>query len=181
MPDVSLAKSHMMLLAGTANRPLAEEIAAELKQPLCQVTIRRFADGELFVKIDENVRGRDVYIMQPTNPPAENLIELLLLTDAARRASAARISVVIPYYGYSRQDRKDQPRVAISAKLMANLISTAGADRVLAMDFHSHQLQGFFDVPVDHLYASPVLSAHYRMKRLHDPVVVAPAVGSAKN
>lgn len=180
MPDVSLAKSHMMLLAGTANRPLAEEIAVELKQPLCQTTIRRFADGELFVKIDENVRGRDVYIIQPTNPPAENLIELLLLTDAARRASAARISVVIPYYGYSRQDRKDQPRVAISAKLMANLISTAGADRVLAMDFHSHQLQGFFDIPVDHLYAAPVFTAHYRMKRLHDPVVVAPDVGSAK-
>ena len=180
MPDISLSKSQMMLLAGSANRPLAEEIAAELKQPLCQVTIRKFADGELFVKIDENVRGRDVYIIQSTNPPAENLIELLLLTDAAHRASAARISVVIPYFGYSRQDRKDQPRVAISAKLMANLITRAGADRVLAMDFHSHQLQGFFDVPVDHLYASPVLSAHYRMKRLHDPVVVAPDVGSAK-
>jgi ribose-phosphate pyrophosphokinase len=180
MPDVSLSKSQMMLLAGTANRPLAEEIAADLKQPLCQVTIRRFADGELFVKIDENVRGRDVYIIQPTNPPAENLLELLLLMDAARRASAARVTAVIPYYGYARQDRKDQPRVAISAKLMANLISRAGADRVLAMDFHSHQLQGFFDIPVDHLYAAPVLTAHYRMKRLHDPVVVAPDVGSAK-
>ena len=180
MADVSLSKSQMMLLAGTANRPLAEEIAAELKQPLCQVTIRRFADGELFVKIDENVRGRDVYIIQPTNPPAENLVELLLLIDAARRASAARVTAVIPYFGYSRQDRKDQPRVAISAKLMANLISRAGADRVLAMDFHSHQLQGFFDIPVDHLYAAPVLTAHYRMKRLHDPVVVAPDVGSAK-
>ncbi len=180
MADVSLAKSQMMLLAGSANRPLAEEIAAELKQPLCQVTIRRFADGELFVKIDENVRGRDVYIMQPTNPPAENLLEMLLLIDAARRASAARITAVLPYYGYARQDRKDQPRVAISAKLMANIISTAGADRVLAMDFHSHQLQGFFDIPVDHLYAAPVLTAHYRLKRLHDPVVVAPDVGSAK-
>jgi ribose-phosphate pyrophosphokinase len=180
MAEVSLAKSHMMLLAGTSNRPLAEEIAAELKQPLCQVTIRRFADGELFVKIDENVRGRDVYIIQSTNPPAENIVELLLLIDAARRASAARISAVIPYFGYARQDRKDQPRVAISAKLMANLISTSGADRVLAMEFHSHQLQGFFDIPVDHLYASPVLTAHYRMKRLHNPVVVAPDVGSAK-
>ena len=180
MADISLAKSQMMLLAGSANRPLAEEIAAELKQPLCQVTIRRFADGELFVKIDENVRGRDVYIIQPTNPPAENIIELLMLIDAARRASAARVTAVIPYYGYARQDRKDQPRVAISAKLMANLVSTAGADRVLAMDFHSHQLQGFFDIPVDHLYAAPVLTAHYRMKRLHDPVVVAPDVGSAK-
>jgi len=180
MADVSLRRSQLMLLAGTANRPLAEEISAYLKQPLCQVTIRRFADGELFVKIDENVRGRDVYIIQPTNPPAENLVELLLLMDAARRASAARITAVIPYFGYGRQDRKDQPRVAISAKLVANLVSTAGADRVLAMDFHSHQLQGFFDIPVDHLYASPVLTAHYRSKRLYDPVVVAPDVGSAK-
>ncbi len=180
MADVSLAKSQLMLLAGTANRPLAEEIAAELKQPLCQVTTRRFADGEMFVKIDENVRGRDVYIIQPTNPPAEHMLELLLLIDAARRASAARITAVIPYYGYARQDRKDQPRVAISAKLMANLVSTAGADRVLAMDFHSHQLQGFFDIPVDHLYAAPVLTAHYRLKRMHEPVVVAPDVGSAK-
>jgi len=180
MADVSLRRSQLMLLAGTANRPLAEEISAFLKQPLCQTTIRRFADGELFVKIDENVRGRDVYIIQPTNPPAENLIELLLLMDAARRASAARITAVIPYFGYARQDRKDQPRVAISAKLVANLVSSAGADRVLAMDFHSHQLQGFFDIPVDHLYASPVLTAHYRQKRLHDPVVVAPDVGSAK-
>jgi ribose-phosphate pyrophosphokinase len=180
MADVSLRRSQLMLLAGTANRPLAEEISAYLKQPLCQVTIRRFADGELFVKIDENVRGRDAYIIQPTNPPAENLVELLLLIDAARRASAARITAVIPYYGYGRQDRKDQPRVAISAKLVANLVSKAGADRVLAMDFHSHQLQGFFDIPVDHLYAAPVLTAHYRQKRLHDPVVVAPDVGSAK-
>lgn len=169
-----------MLLAGTANRPLAEEISAYLKQPLCQVTIRRFADGELFVKVDENVRGRDVYIIQPTNPPAEHLVELLLLMDAARRASAARITAVIPYFGYARQDRKDQPRVAISAKLVANLVSSAGADRVLAMDFHSHQLQGFFDIPVDHLYGAPVLTAHYRLKHLQDLVVVAPDVGSAR-
>jgi ribose-phosphate pyrophosphokinase len=151
-----------------------------LKQPLCELTIRRFSDGELFVKIDENLRGRDVYIIQPTNPPAENLMELLLLMDAARRASAARITAVIPYFGYARQDRKDQPRVAISAKLVANLVSTAGADRVLAMDFHSHQLQGFFDIPVDHLYGAPVLTAHYRQKMLKDLVVVAPDVGSAK-
>src|SRR5258706_16298423 len=123
MAEVSLAKSHMMLLAGTANRPLAEEIAVELKQPLCQVTIRRFADGELFVKIDENVRGRDVYIIQPTNPPGDNLLELLLLMDAARRASAARITAVIPYFGYARQDRKNQPRDAIRPKLMAKIMS----------------------------------------------------------
>jgi ribose-phosphate pyrophosphokinase len=144
------------------------------------VTIRRFADGEIFVKIDENVRGRDVYIVQSTNPPAENMMELLLLMDAARRASAARITAVIPYFGYARQDRKDQPRVAISAKLMANMVSMAGADRVLAMDFHQHQLQGFFDLPVDHLYAAPVLVNHYRQKQLRDLVIVAPDVGSAK-
>jgi ribose-phosphate pyrophosphokinase len=170
----------MLLMCGTANRPLAEEVAAHLGQPLCAVTIRRFADGEIFVKIDENVRGRDVYIIQSTNPPAENMMELLLLMDAARRASAARITAVIPYFGYARQDRKDQPRVAISAKLMANMVSMAGADRVLAMDFHQHQLQGFFDLPVDHLYAAPVLVNHYRQKPLRDLVIVAPDVGSAK-
>jgi len=170
----------MLLLSGTANRPLAEEVAAELNTSLCKATIRRFSDGEIFVKIDENVRGRDVYIVQPTNPPAENLIELLLLMDAARRASAARITPVIPYFGYARQDRKDQPRVAISAKLMANIISQAGADRVLAMDFHQHQLQGFFDLPVDHLYAAPVFTNHYRQKGLTNLTVVASDVGGAK-
>ena len=180
MTDISQAQSKMLLMSGTANRALAEEVAAHLGQPLCQITIRRFADGEIFVKIDENVRGRDVFIIQPTNPPAENMMELLLLMDAARRASAARITAVIPYFGYARQDRKDQPRVAISAKLMANMVSGAGADRVLAMDFHQHQLQGFFDLPVDHLYAAPVFVSHYRQKALKDPVVVAPDVGSAK-
>ena len=180
MADISLSSSKILLIAGTANRPLAEELAQALGQPLCQVTIRRFADGEIFVKIDENVRGQDVFIIQPTNPPAENLLELLILTDAAKRASAARITAVIPYFGYGRQDRKDQPRVAISAKLMANLIATAGADRVLGLDFHQHQLQGFFDIPVDHLYAAPVLVQHYREKRLHEPVIVAPDVGAAK-
>ncbi|MGH7560584.1 MAG: ribose-phosphate diphosphokinase [Gemmatimonadales bacterium] len=170
----------MLLLSGTANRPLAEEVAAALDQPLCKATIRRFADGEIFVKIDENVRGRDVYIIQPTNPPAENLIELMLLMDAAKRASAMRITAVIPYFGYARQDRKDQPRVAISAKLMANVISMAGADRVLAIDFHQHQLQGFFDLPVDHLYAAPVFVAHYRQKTFTELVVVASDVGGAK-
>jgi len=180
MADISLARSRMLLLSGTANRPLAEEIAAHVNQPLCAVTIRRFADGEIFVRIDENVRGQDVYIIQPTNPPGDNIIELLILIDAARRASAARITAVVPYFGYARQDRKDQPRVAISAKLMANLIATAGADRVLALDFHQHQLQGFFDIPVDHLYAAPVFTQHYRQKRLHDLVVVAPDAGAAK-
>ncbi|MDQ3428132.1 MAG: ribose-phosphate pyrophosphokinase [Gemmatimonadota bacterium] len=180
MTDLSLSRSQMLLLSGSANRALAEEVAAHLGQPLCQVTLRHFADGELFVKIDENVRGRDVYIVQPTNPPAENMIELLLLMDAAKRASAARVTAVIPYFGYARQDRKDQPRVAISAKLMANMVSMAGADRVLAMDFHQHQLQGFFDLPVDHLYAAPILVNHHRQKALRNLVVVAPDVGSAK-
>jgi len=180
MAEISLSRSQMLLLSGTANRALSEELAEHLGQPLCHLTIRRFADGEIFVKIDENVRGRDVYIIQSTNPPAENLIELLLLMDAAKRASAARVTAVIPYFAYARQDRKDQPRVAISAKLMANMVSMAGADRVLGMDFHQHQMQGFFDLPVDHLYAAPVLVNHFRQKQLHDPVVVAPDVGSAK-
>jgi len=180
MADLSLSRTEMLLLSGTANRPLAEEIAAFLGQPLCEVSIRRFADGEIFVRIDENVRGQDVFIIQPTNPPAENLVELLLLIDAAKRASAARVSAVMPYYGYARQDRKDQPRVAISAKLVANLITTAGAERVLGIDFHQHQLQGFFDIPVDHLYASPVFVQHYRQKQLNNLVVVAPDVGGAK-
>jgi ribose-phosphate pyrophosphokinase len=180
MAEISLTSSKMLLMAGTANEPLAEEIAEQLNQPLCRVTLRRFADGEICAKIDENVRGQDVYIVQPTNPPAENLLELLILTDAAKRASAARVTAVIPYYGYARQDRKDQPRVAISAKLMANLIATAGADRVLGLDFHQHQLQGFFDIPVDHLYAAPVLVQHYRQKRMHNLVVVAPDAGAAK-
>jgi ribose-phosphate pyrophosphokinase len=170
----------MLLLSGSANRPLAEQVAAHLGQPLCQVTLKQFADGELFVKIDENVRGRDVFVIQPTNPPAENLIEMLLLIDAARRASAARVTAVMPYFGYARQDRKDQPRVAISAKLMANMVPVAGADRVLGMDFHSHQMQGFFDLPVDHLYAAPVFVNHYRQKSLRELVVVASDVGGAK-
>jgi ribose-phosphate pyrophosphokinase len=180
MSEISLSRTQMLLLSGTANRALSEEVAEHLGQPLCHLTIRRFADGEIFVKIDENVRGRDVYIMQSTNPPAENMMELLLLMDAAKRASAARVTAVIPYFAYARQDRKDQPRVAISAKLMANMVSMAGADRVLGMDFHQHQMQGFFDLPVDHLYAAPVLVNHFRQKQLHDPVVVAPDVGSAK-
>jgi len=180
MVEWSLSRTEMIVLSGTGNRPLAEEIAQFLDQPLCEVTLRRFADGEIFARIDENARGRDVYIIQPTNPPAENLLELLLLIDAARRASAARVTAVVPYFGYARQDRKDQPRVAISAKLVANLITTAGADRVLGIDFHQHQLQGFFDIPVDHLYASPVFVQHYRQKGLRELVVVAPDVGGAK-
>jgi ribose-phosphate pyrophosphokinase len=180
MVEWSLSRTEIIVLSGTANRPLAEEIAQVLDLSLCEVTLRRFADGEIFVRLDENARGRDVYIIQPTNPPAEHLLELLLLIDAAKRASAARVTAVVPYFGYARQDRKDQPRVAISAKLVANLITTAGADRVLGIDFHQHQLQGFFDLPVDHLYASPVFVQHYRQKGLRDLVVVAPDVGGAK-
>ncbi len=168
------------LISGNANRALALEIAEQLGVELARVTLTRFADGEIFARIDENIRGADVFIVQPTNPPAENVLELLLLIDAAKRASADRITVVLPYTGYARQDRKDQPRVSIGAKLMANLIETAGADRVLGLDFHSHQLQGFFDKPVDHLYAAPVLVSHFRRKQLVDPVIVAPDVGSAK-
>jgi ribose-phosphate pyrophosphokinase len=180
MDGLSVPAHSFKLLAGTANPGLAAEIANHLGVEMCRLTASRFADGEIFIRIDENIRGSDVFIMQPTNPPAENVLELLLMIDAARRASAARITVVLPYYGYSRQDRKDQPRVAIAAKLMANIIETAGADRVLGLDFHQHQLQGFFDVPVDHLYAAPVFVAHYRKKQWRDLVVVAPDVGSAK-
>ena len=180
MEGLSVPVHTFRVLAGTGNRGLADEIAENLGVDLCKCTTSRFADGEVFVRIDENVRGADVFIVQPTNPPAENLIELLLMIDAARRASAARVTVVIPYFGYARQDRKDQPRVAIGAKLMANLIEAAGAARVLGLDFHAHQLQGMFDLPVDHLYGSPVFTAHYRKKQLQDLVVVAPDVGSAK-
>lgn len=180
MDGLAVPMQGFRVLTGTANRPLAEGIAEHLGASLCKSSINRFADGEVFVRIDENVRGADVFIVQPTNPPGENVLELLLMVDAARRASAARVTVVLPYFGYARQDRKDQPRVAIGAKLMARMIETAGADRVLGLDFHAHQLQGFFDVPVDHLYAAPVFTAHYKKKKLHDLVVVAPDVGSAK-
>ena len=180
MDGLAVPMQGFRVLTGTANRPLAEGIAEHLGASLCKSSINRFADGEVFVRIDENVRGADVFIVQPTNPPGENVLELLLMVDAARRASAARVTVVLPYFGYARQDRKDQPRVAIGAKLMARMIETAGADRVLGLDFHAHQLQGFFDVPVDHLYAAPVFTAHYKKKKLQDLVVVAPDVGSAK-
>src|SRR5215217_4456794 len=180
MDGLSVPKHGFKLLSGTGNQALAEEIAGQLGVELCRVTCSRFADGEIFVRIDENIRGADVFIVQPTNPPADTIIELLLLIDAARRASAARITAVVPYFGYARQDRKDQPRVAIGAKLVANMIVTAGADRVLGIDFHQHQLQGFFDVPVDHLYAAPVLTRYFREKQLSNLVVVAPDVGGAK-
>jgi ribose-phosphate pyrophosphokinase len=174
------SQAPMLLLSGTANRPLAEEIGRHMGLPLGDSTVKRFADGEIFVRINQNARGRDVFIIQPTPPSADNIMELLLLVDAAKRASAARVTAIIPYFGYARQDRKDQPRVALGAKLVANLIEAAGTDKVLGMDFHTHQIQGFFDVPVDHLYAAPVLTHYFRDLALDNPVVVAPDVGAAK-
>lgn len=171
----------MRLLSGTAHPQLARAIADYVGSPLGDVTVSSFPDGETFVKINENVRGRDVYIIQPTCPPTnQNLMELLILVDAARRASAARVTAVIPFFGYARQDRKDQPRVPITAKLVANLLVAAGVNRVLTMDLHAQQLQGFFDIPVDHLYALPVFVRRLREMKLTDFVVVAPDVGGVK-
>ena len=178
--DDTYQRGPLLLLSGRANRPLAEEIGELIGKSPDSATVRDFADGEIFARIDRNARGRDVFIVQPTSSPGDNILELLLLIDAAKRASAARVTAVIPYYGYGRQDRKDQPRVAIGAKLMANLIVAAGADRVVGIDFHQHQIQGFFDIPVDHLYAAPVLVKYFRDKGFDDLVVVAPDVGSAK-
>ena len=178
--DDTYGRGPLLLLSGRANRPLALEIGEQIGKSPDGATIKKFADGEIFVRIDRNARGRDVYIIQSTNSPAENIMELLLLIDAARRASAARVTAVIPYFGYGRQDRKDQPRVAIGAKLVANLIVAAGADRVISIDFHQHQIQGFFDIPVDHLYAAPVLTRYFQSLALENLVVVAPDVGPAK-
>ena len=169
------------IFTGNANRPLAEKIAKYIDQPLGDLSITHFPDGEIFVKIIENVRGMDVFIIQPTcYPPNENLMELLIMIDAAKRASAARITAVIPFYGYARQDRKDQPRVPITAKLVANLLVAAGCSRLLAMDLHAQQIQGFFDIPVDHLFAAPVIVKHLRSKKLKNPVVVSPDPGGLK-
>jgi len=170
----------LRLFAGLSNLPLSQKIADYVKVPLAQCEISRFSDGEIFIQINENIRGADVFIIQSTNPPAENLMELLIMIDAAKRASASRITAVLPYYGYARQDRKDQPRVAISAKLVANLITKAGADRVLTMDLHASQIQGFFDIPSDHLYSNRTFNAYFS-KIVNGPlVVVAPDVGSVK-
>ena len=171
----------LKLFSGTANPPLSDRIAKALGLDLGQVEIRQFPEGEIFVKFVQNIRGCDVFVVQPTcAPPNENLMELLIMLDAARRASAQRITAVLPFYGYARQDRKDQPRVPISAKLVANLLVTAGAERVLTMDLHAQQIQGFFDIPVDHLYASPVFVKYLRTVVSSDVVVVSPDVGSVK-
>ena len=168
------------IFAGRSNPALARGIAAAYGQGLGRLTIKDFADGELYVHYEESIRGADLYLIQSTCAPAENWIELLLMIDAARRASAARITAVLPYFGYARQERKDQPRVSIAAKLMANLLTTAGVARVLTLDLHAPQIQGFFDVPVDHLYGSGVFVDHLKTLRLEDPVVVAPDVGAIK-
>ncbi len=173
--------NQMQVFTGTANRSLAERMCEHLNVRVGNASVTRFADGEIRVKIEDDVRGADAFVVQSTCPPVnENLMELVLLIDALRRASAERITAVIPYYGYARQDRKDEGRVPISAKLVANMITTAGADRVLCLDLHAAQLQGFFDLPVDHLYASPVLTRYFRRLQIPDLVVVAPDVGSSK-
>ncbi|MFQ5906167.1 MAG: ribose-phosphate diphosphokinase, partial [bacterium] len=172
----------MKVFSGNANRALALKICRKLGRRLSRALTDRFADDEIWVRLGENVRGEDVFIVQPTFSPAENLFELLLLMDAAKRASAARVTAVIPYFGYARQDKKDEPRMPISAKLVSNLISRAGADRILVLDLHAEQIQGYFDVPVDHLFAAPVLARHVKKKRknMKKLVVVSPDVGGTK-
>lgn len=171
----------LAIFSGNANPELAKAICEHLNVSLANVLVARFSEGETRVEIKENIRGKDVFIIQPTCPPPnENLMELLVLIDAARRASADRITAVLPYYGYARQDRKDQPRVPITAKLVANLIVAAGANRVLTMDLHANQIQGFFDIPVDHLYAINALCDYFKTKKLTNLVVVSPDVGGIK-
>ena len=172
---------NLKIFSGNANRPLAQRIADYVGVPLSDASISAFPDQETWVKINENIRGRDVFIVQPTSPPAnQHLMELLIMIDACRRASAQRITAVIPFFGYARQDRKDQPRVPITAKLVANLITAAGANRVLTMDLHAQQIMGFFDIPVDHLYAAPVVYRYFSKKNLKDLVVVSPDIGGTK-
>ena len=171
----------MKVFSGTSNKPLSEAICAYIGIELGKSTIKPFPDGETFVKIEENVRGEDVFIVQSTSPPTNHhLMEMFIMIDAVRRASAARITAVLPFYGYARQDRKDQPRVPITAKLVANLLVAAGANRILTMDLHAQQIQGFFDIPVDHLYAAPVMYEYLRKKKWGEPVVVSPDVGGLK-
>ena len=173
--------ARLKIFTGNSNRPLAEEICRHIGVPLGEATVTSFPDGESFVKINENIRGADVFIVQSTCPPSNHhLMELLIMMDAARRASAQRITAVMPFYGYARQDRKDQPRVPITAKLVANLLVAAGTNRVLTMDLHSQQIQGFFDIPVDHLYASPVFFHYLAKTKKGNLVVCSPDVGGMK-
>jgi len=169
------------IFSGSSNPALAQAICAYIGIELGKSTVKPFPDGETFVKIEENVRGEDVFLVQSTSPPTNHhLMEMFIMIDALRRASAARITAVMPFYGYARQDRKDQPRVPITAKLIANLLVAAGAHRVLTMDLHAQQIQGFFDIPVDHLYAAPVMYQYLKKKQLEDLVVVSPDVGGLK-
>jgi ribose-phosphate pyrophosphokinase len=171
----------LKIFSGTSNAPLANSICKGIGIELGKCSVSAFPDGETFVKIEENVRGEDVFVVQSTSPPTNhNLMEMFIMIDALRRASASRITAVLPFYGYARQDRKDQPRVPITAKLVANLVVASGANRVLTMDLHAQQIQGFFDIPVDHLYAAPVMYDYLRSKKLKDLVVVSPDVGGLK-
>ncbi|MCD7799165.1 MAG: ribose-phosphate pyrophosphokinase [Akkermansiaceae bacterium] len=174
----------MKIISGTAHKQLAEKISSHIGIPLTDVAVNSFPDGESFVKINENIRGSDVFLIQPTCPPTNNnFMELCVMIDAAKRASAGRITAVMPFFGYARQDRKDQPRVPITAKLVANLLTAAGVNRVLTMDLHAAQIQGFFDIPVDHLYATPVLVRHLRehyVRNMENLVVVCPDIGGVK-
>ncbi len=171
----------LKLFSGNANRPLADEIGQYLRVSIANADVDRFSDGEIFVQINENVRGADVFIIQPTCPPVnDNLMELLVMIDALKRASAGRITAVLPYYGYGRQDRKAQPRVPITAKLVADLLTAAGIDRVMALDLHAGQIQGFFNIPVDHLFAAPVIIDYLGKKDLQDPVIVSPDAGGVE-
>lgn len=172
--------SQVKLFSGTASLYLAEKIAAHYGQPLGKMTFSRFSDGEFQISYEETVRGSDVFIIQSTFPPTDNLFELLLMVDAAKRASAKQIVVVIPYFGFARQDRKDQPRVAIGAKMVANLLTAAGATRIITMDLHADQIQGFFDLPVDHLYASYVFLPYIESLNLPNLTIAAPDMGGSK-
>lgn len=171
----------LKIFSGNANQPLAKQICDQLGIPLGKINLSVFSDGELYCQILENVRGKDVFIIQPTcSPVNSNLMELLVMTDAFKRSSAARITSVIPYYGYGRQDRKDKPRVPISSKLVADLLTAAGTDRILAMDLHAGQIQGFFDIPVDHLYAAPVLIEYLKDQNIPDLTLVSPDAGGVE-
>lgn len=174
-----MATNDYMIFAGASNSPLAKKIASRVGKPLGLIELKRFSDGEIWVKYGENIRGLDIFLIQSTNPPADNLMELLIMIDAAKRASAKNITAVIPYFGYARQDRKDQPRVAITAKLIANLLTVAGADRIITMDLHAAQIQGYFDIPFDHLYGSSVFKDRIEVYK-KNLVVVSPDVGGIK-
>ena len=178
---IPIHQAPLKIFSGNSNLPLAKEICDYLNVPLGECTVTSFPDGETFVRINENIRGADVFLIQSTSSPANhNLMELLILIDAAKRASAARITTVLPFYGYARQDRKDQPRVPITSKLVANLLTAAGANRILTIDLHAQQIQGFFDIPVDHLYASPVIFDYLKERRSDNIGLFSPDVGGMK-